>query len=199
MDELEDAIDSGISIILLGDLNEGANDSEKTNEKFHNIGLFNVLQRRLGSYELPLTHILGSKTIDHIWATIDVFEAVTAAGFAPFQHVLENTDHRGLFMDVNLVEILDCKIVILKPASRRRLQATVPACVKKYLEHVQKCWKSQNVEARTKQIIERVIEHGISPELEGTLNNLDNNISEIMKHAEKNALNSIAQFNMIGA
>lgn len=83
-DELEDTIDSGTSIILLADLNERVNDIENTNNKFHEICLFNVLHRRLGSYNLPRTHILGSKTIDHIWTTISVYDAIDIAGFAPF-------------------------------------------------------------------------------------------------------------------
>ena len=88
-------------------------------------------------------------------------------------------------MDMDLVHILDCNIVTLKPASRRRLQSTVPACVKKYLENVQKCWKSQNIENRAKSILQETIEHGMSAQLEQKLNNLDSNISEIMRHAEK--------------
>ena len=103
--ELEEAVDSGISVILFADLNEGVQDSEGSNDKVHNIGMFNILQRRLGNYNLPRTHILGSKPIDHVWATINVFEAVDSAGYAPFHTVLENTDHRGIFVDINLVDI----------------------------------------------------------------------------------------------
>ena len=105
----------------------------------------------------------------------------------------------GLFMDMDLVHILDCNIVTLKPASRRRLQSTVPACVKKYLENVQKCWKSQNIENRAKSILQETIEHGMSAQLEQKLNNLDSNISEIMRHAEKNVPNCIVPSRMIGA
>jgi len=183
--EIEDAIDSGISVLLFADLNEGVNDSEGTNDKLHNIGMFNILQRRLGNHDLPRTHILGSKPIDHVWATINVFEAVDSAGYSPFHNVLENTDHRGIFVDINLVDILDNVIVTLKPPSQRRLQATVPARVKKYLEHVEKCWKSQNIEQRTKQIIEQTIYNGMTDDIETKLNNLDKNITEIMCHAEK--------------
>ena len=83
-----------------------------------------------------------------------MYEAVELAGFAPFHHVLENTDHRGLFLDINLSEILDHNVITIKPIAQRRLQATIPSRVKKYWNHVQKCWRSQNIEERVNAIID---------------------------------------------
>lgn len=76
---------------------------------------------------MPRTHNLGSKPIDHIWATINICEAVDSAGPVPFYHVIENTDHHGIFVDINLSDILDSKIVTMKPVAQRRLQAGIPS------------------------------------------------------------------------
>ena len=85
-------------MLLIGDLNESIQGPEKTNEKFWNIGLINVMEHRIGT-RLPLTHKGGTQAVDHMWGTSDVIDSIKLAGYAPFGHVGES-DHRALVMDL---------------------------------------------------------------------------------------------------
>ena len=66
--DIQSAIDGGISILVLADMNDPITSREKTNERFEELGLYNVMQQRIGD-GLPATRILSSHAIDHIWAS----------------------------------------------------------------------------------------------------------------------------------
>ena len=183
--ELQNAVNSGISIILMADMNEGADDREKTNNRLLNIGLTNLMQHRLGIRNMPKTHKRGSKAIDHVWMTPNLINCVEQAGYAPFNTIIENSDHRGIFFDVNLTFILDNTIVPLQHQKFRRLKSTIPKRVKKYNELVNIGWKDHDIENRVDRLVGNLLYDGMNETNERILNNIDNNISEILRHAEK--------------
>ena len=87
-------------------------------------------------------------------------------------------------MDIHLNEILDADIFTMQPTKHRRLQATIPKRVNKYLEVLKKKWENQSINNRFDKILTMMKAKQIST-LEHELNKLDKSISEILRHAEK--------------
>ena len=183
--EIENTFDSGIAVILLADLNEGPDDHEKTNNKLLNIGLHNILQNRLGTQHMPNKHKRGTKAIDHVWLTANLLQTVEKAGYVPFDTIIENTDHCCIFFDLDRGIILDHDVVKMQPAQFRRLKATIPKRVQKYNDIVSKGWTDHNIESRLNSLINLILNEGMTPTNELSLNNIDSNITEILRHAEK--------------
>ena len=167
----------------MGDFNESTTGREQTNQKLYKLGLHNVMQAKLNTPNLPRTHKRGSQAIDHVWATASLLPAIPKAGFAPFDF-LGSSDHRGICFDVDLDQLLDFNVVPLQAQPHRRLQANKPKRVTKYIENLTKKWKHFNIDARLEKNHNN-ISRGNLETLENDLNNLDSNISDAMKHAER--------------
>ena len=176
--------ENGAHIILFGDLNEQITSRERTNTRFQAIGLVNILQHSLEKNTLPRTHKLGSGAIDHMWLSGGILNSVYRAGMAPFDFI-GSTDHRGLYCDLFLDEILDSSIIPLQSLPHRRLKSSIPKRVNKYLKLVKSQWEIQNIDARF-DIIINDHESMSKLTLEEKLNNLDDSITNLLRHAEKN-------------
>ena len=127
------SIQNGCSILLFGDLNEQVTGREKTNKRLFQIGLHDVMQNKLGTDNLPRTHCRGNGAIDHVWVTAAMLPSIVHAGYAPFDFI-GNSDHRGIYVDINLCELLDFNSVPLQCLSNRRLQTSIPKRVDKYIQ-----------------------------------------------------------------
>ena len=141
IDDISLSIQNGCHVLLMGDLNEHTNSVEKTNNKLYEIGLHNVLQQRLAPSSLPRTHRRGSQAIDHIWVTTSMLPSIEHTGFAPFNFI-GNSDHRGMYIDVNLSQLLHFNIIPLQPIQNRRLQSKIPKRTKEYLKILKKIGKT---------------------------------------------------------
>ena len=183
LEDLELSIQNGCTILLMGDFNESTTGREQTNQKLYKLGLHNVMQAKLNTPNLPRTHKRGSQAIDHVWATASILPAIPKAGFAPFDF-LGSSDHRGICFDVDLDQLLDFNVVPLQAQPHRRLQSNIPKRVKKYIDNLTRKWKDFNIDAQLQKINSN-IKDGILDALETDLNNLDQNISDAMKHAER--------------
>ena len=179
--DVEKCIQSGCSVIILGDFNEHINGCEKSCEKICNAGLVNLFQERLGD-TLPRTHKRGTQAIDHIFVTPNVLAYVSQAGIAPFDYGLKS-DHRALFFDLDLGGLLDPSFQIISPYHCRRLKTTVPRRMEKYLETLSDLWEFHNIDQRIILVATKFREK--SNDAEKAINDLDAMITGIMKHAEK--------------
>ena len=141
------------------------------------------MQHKLQTQDLPRTHRRGHQAIDHAWIISSLIHTIARAGFAPFDF-LGSSDHREICFDVNLDELLDFNVIPLQSIQHRRLQSNIPKRVQKYVEILSKKWKDFNIDQRLKDMNEKIKNNDIST-LENDLNNLDQNISDSMKHAEK--------------
>ena len=71
--ELEQVLESKMTVIVLvGDINEGINGVEKSNQQFHDIGLINLIEEDVGEQKLPRTCRRGRNVIDRIWVKVNV-------------------------------------------------------------------------------------------------------------------------------
>ena len=176
--ELRHSLQNGYEILLLADMNETVDAVEKTNSKLNQIGLTNIFQNYL--YNLPRTHKNGSKAIDHIWGSKRILEAVSQIGMAPFNYVTK-TDHRGLFIDLNLSTLLDENKLELKTAKFRKLKMSNPKKVQKYVKNLEEQWSHHNMNKKFKKLNEYIKkDHINSEELRRKLNTIDNEITNIL-------------------
>ena len=174
-------LENGISILVLGDLNEGIADKEGTNKQFADMGLFNILER---TYKhLPKTHREGSKAIDHIWGTADVLSCVDACGYTPF-HLISYSDHRGVFVDIDLKRLLPDSSISIPRAPCRILKSTNPRQVKQYNKSLQNKWDIANIDSKWKSIKANILHSGDTPENVRSINKLDKLISDFMLVSE---------------
>ena len=181
--EIQTTIEDGISIIVLTDLNEHVDSQETTNGKLLDAGLINLFQERLGD-DLPRTYKRGKKAIDHIYMTPNVYPYILKAGMAPFDFCLKS-DHRALLFDLNLNAFLDPDINVVTPYNRRRLKATVPARMEKYLAKLSQKWEEHKIEERIQRIEEVLIHTATKDQVEKALNDVDELITGLMRYAEK--------------
>ena len=181
VNELQEAINEGNSIIVLADLNEHIHGSEKTHEKLNNIGLINVFQDRLGNH-LPRTHKRGKEAIDHIFVTPNVIQHITRAGIAPFDFGLQS-DHRPLMFDLDLGGLLDPSVNMITPYHCRRLKTTVPKRMEKYLEMLNELWDFHKIDDRIIRVANK-FRNG-DEDAEKAINDLDEMITGLMRHSEK--------------
>ena len=83
---------------------------------------------------LPKTWNRGTGAIDHIYTTIDVSRSIKKAGFAPFNHITLS-DHRGIFIDIDMAMLFDEELHQIQPSQFRRLQSSHIKRVTKYNQH----------------------------------------------------------------
>ena len=63
-----------------------------------------------------------------MWVTSNVLAEITQAGYAPFGFI-KDSDHRGLYMDIKMKNLLDEDVFQLKHHSQKRLKCSIPSRV----------------------------------------------------------------------
>jgi hypothetical protein len=70
----------------------------------------------------PPTHIRGSYGIDFIYGSPNVLQHIDASGMtAYFKEPWPNTDHRGLFVDINTIGLFGATIHSIPPILPRKM------------------------------------------------------------------------------
>ena len=136
-------MDEGILVIVAGDLNENIYDSQAS-QKFENMGFTNVLKEAIPYNSQNRTYIRGRNIIDGIWASCTLVPYIHRIGLAPFYKIF-NSDHRGIYMDIDLRSILDDPPYEFKNIHFRRLQSSIPRRTQAYSKAVQAQWKLHNI------------------------------------------------------
>ena len=176
-------LDSNKSVILMGDFNEFIGSREQTHEKLMEIGLINLMQNTIES-SLPKTWNRGKDAIDHVYMSVDVVKSVKKSGFAPFE-LIALSDHRGLFFDLDSAILFEEKLHQVEPAKFRRLQSSNMKRVKEYHRLLEDEWKNHKIDERLQKIADTIKRDGMTNENLKRLNNIDNQITDIMRHSEK--------------
>ena len=117
--------------------------------------------------------------------TVDVFKAVRKAGYAPFD-VISLSDHRGIFFDLDMSNLFDEVLHSTIPANFRRLQSSNVKSVLVYNKLLKQEWEKHNIDSRLERILMNIKEDGPTDALIKKLNNIDSQITEIMRYIEKN-------------
>ena len=170
------------SILICGDINEDVFSTKGFNASMTELGLTNLIEDCVGSLHLR-THNRGNNIIDGIWASPNMLSSVVRCGIAPF-NFLFSSDHRGVFLDLNLKSFLDLTTPHVSPPAYRRLKYTVPKRVQEYTTTGISLWKLQKMDLRVDQL------ETILPTLDTLhkallLNKIDIEINNLMTASEK--------------
>lgn len=119
LDDLEQAIKTwnhqGYDTILMIDLNDTITYSNDHITKF----LTNTGLHPLHTSFPDTSYQRGKRCIDYMLGTNTIREYVTAAGYLPFYDGIWSSDHRGVFIDLNITNYLQGAVAEMeKPAAR---------------------------------------------------------------------------------
>ena len=191
--DLKKAIQTDIlkkrQILVLGDFNENVlNPSSAGVQSMKSAGLINVLESNIMITQSTRSHSRGSHVIDGVWATPYIQEKIMACGLAPFNFVYPS-DHRGIFIDIDILEILDAREIDITPPPYRRLKCTIPKRVDTYCKEVQTKWMNHKMKEKINKLEDMsTLLH--FPEIKESfikyVNQYDSEISGIMSSSERN-------------
>ena len=150
------------------------------------LGLINVLTQRIG--DLPRTFIRGKSCIDHIYSTTRVADAITSVGIAPFNFFL-SSDHRAMYIDLQLLDVLDIDTNHFPPFLFRRLKSTSQSAVTAYTKSIHRGYKRLRIRSRIRRLTKSLKSQGPTPPNISSLNRLDSDISQLMMQAENSCSN----------
>jgi hypothetical protein len=173
------------SIILMMDANDSMQrPSSKLTKWIKQHELLDPHTYLHGTEDQPPTYIGGSTRIDFMLVSSDIIPYVSKAGIIPFNGYYES-DHRALFIDVDLPRIL--KGMPHDPISRnnRAISSTIPWKVEKYQQYVFQECKATKIFSRAKAFEIRNKGIPMTPELHKELDAMDLEMTAIQLEAEK--------------
>jgi hypothetical protein len=150
MDDLADVIckwqQLGERIILVGDFNTGDKPTMQSKTKFwepwlKTTGLIDVHQSFFNGQNIPSTHERGKSQIDYMFVSPGI--SIQRAGFLPFSKF--PGDHRALWMDLSMLDIVGYKPPSLPLHQARRLKLQDPRVVNKYISCLKKLSETENI------------------------------------------------------
>jgi hypothetical protein len=149
-------------------------------------GLVDIHVHRHGTEGEPAMHTRGSSRIDYMLISQDLVDFVSAAGIVPFK-TFTKSDHRALFMDIDLDNYLGGRPSDTALATRRGLTSNDPRAVQKYRAELEAFLLKSSIEQRTYAKIKEIEKSmvGLSPRLAEDLNALENEFTKGKLEAEE--------------
>ena len=130
-------------VLIVGDFNENVF-SKSLNEMFSRVGLVNVIKEQLQSENDYRSYFRGKHIIDGMWASPKIAENVKSLGLAPFYYLIPS-DHRAIYVDLDVNALLDDFNPNFVPPPYRRLKSSIPKRVDKYCEQMKDRWFLYNI------------------------------------------------------
>ena len=177
---LQKDIEAGVDILLTGDFNEKIDGP--TAEKLRDIGLSNIIETFIDSP--PRTYKYGKHCIDHLWASTNILSTVTSIGIAPFSF-FNSSDHRAIYVDLDIKDILDNDSFHIPPIRFRRLKTTSLSSVKSYKKSITKLTKRHKISRKFRKLKKSFKKHGPTTSNIAQLNKLDSLITKILLDSER--------------
>jgi hypothetical protein len=146
----------GEDVILMIDANEGLQSSRGEFAKWvQSVGLADVMVQRHGTECKPETHINGKELIDFILATPAVTDFIVAAGILDY-HEFTQSDHRALYMDMDMAKLLGGEPSPLENGAKRGIMSNDPRAVAVYREKLEKLLDESNIEAEMEKLLANI-------------------------------------------
>jgi endonuclease/exonuclease/phosphatase family metal-dependent hydrolase len=145
---LESKINDDHKIVLCGDLNEelGCSAGGMT-QLASNLGLTGIHTQELGLDNKVATYARGTKLLDYILMTEQITSHTTNCGAEPFNHRFYS-DHRGIWVDLELLGLFDRNLPPLARPQFRDIRSGRPKLVRKYVAELGKYLSSLDIPNR---------------------------------------------------
>ena len=154
MNFINDTINPDDETVIMGDFNEEIGADSEGIVRFMEEGGLADLMTATHQKDLPATFERGKACIDYVLATPKILQAIVNAGYTPQSGGLYS-DHRGLFMDIDINNILGGALPQIPTPTRRTFEASSPALVTKYLEAATEALATRNVTERARRLMEK--------------------------------------------
>jgi len=191
--DLKEAITSDLKknreILVVGDFNENVlSERGETVRLMKQLGLVNVLESNVNAHKSVRSFCRGSSIIDGVWATTSVERKIVSCGLAPFNYIYQS-DHRGIFLDIDILDLLDARDISVQSLPYRRLKCTIPKRVKSYSEEVIRKWSNHKIKDKIDKL-EDMSNYIDDPSLYASftnyVNQYDLEIGGILSSSERN-------------
>jgi hypothetical protein len=141
----------GAHVILGGDFNKNLGDTIDGLSHLMSIcTLTGVHAFFHGVSDEPNTYVRGSKHLDYIFATTGVLPFVRSCGIEAFFTTV-HSDHRGLFLDIDITALLGGEMAKLQPRALRGISSTSPHA-EKYIDNLYMQLVTHNVYRRANTV-----------------------------------------------
>jgi len=105
--------------------------------------------------EIP-TYNRGTKRIDYIFGTNNIIPYVVKGGILPY-HFITHTDHRGLYLDIDIQKFLRGHPPATGSQQHRALRTSHPRGYRAYSEYMIKWLEDSDIEERLNQLIHQQV------------------------------------------
>jgi hypothetical protein len=159
---------------ITGSLNRFVNDT----------GLLDPITARHGTTNQPRTYSRGSSRIDYILTSPLLNQYITRCGILPLHHIVDS-DHRALYIDVELHRFLKGVPSAIVPQSMRGIQSNNPRAVQKYQQILSASLSNNNVMEKMRELVaQNESQSGLTPTQIEEFLQLENFISQAKLNAE---------------
>ena len=179
-EEIRRDMEQGREVIVGGDFNEENGEGSRMKRFMEGVHLVNVYEARMG--EVPATRYPGRRTIDHVWASLDVMGRIGGVGIVPRDEVFLS-DHVGLFLDILTGESSPRLESLVREA--RGLKSGNARSVRKYVEGVKTRVEGREVERCLDKLEEVDVQQDRMEEMEQSLNDVDEMVQGILIRSEQ--------------
>jgi hypothetical protein len=178
---------AGEEVILMMDSNESLDDSQGELTKWvRRLELTDIMAQKHGTEGEPETYNRGTERIDHIFLTQDICEFVTAAGILGYNKLIQS-DHRPLYVDMDLAAFLGGEPSPLENGTPRGVMSSDPRAVQLYREQLQKCLDEERLAEQLDKLETTITENGgiLDNKRKQELDRLEEKFSELKELSER--------------
>ncbi|KAI2498326.1 hypothetical protein MHU86_16196 [Fragilaria crotonensis] len=148
---LQQCRENNEEILLLGDFNESIGmDPDAMQKILDDNNLADIMKRKHGG-PLPPTYARGHKCLDYAFATPNIINSVTKAGYEAF-NAKYSTDHRAYYVDFNTDQLFGTQIQPLAKFEPRVLKSNNLKQVTAYIRAKHKHLEEHNIFERIRRL-----------------------------------------------
>jgi hypothetical protein len=183
---IDQCTQQGHEVIILIDANEcTSTPHSKLSAWIRLHSLCDPLVQRHGSDNQPSTYKRGSKRIDYILTSRRIAEYVTASGILPYNHLVPS-DHKALFIDVDIQGYLRGQISTTCSSDYRGIQSNNPRAVRKYQQCITTFLQKSQIEQQMQHLLEAQLHQGhLTPSQINQIIHLETTFTAAKLKAEK--------------
>jgi hypothetical protein len=177
----------GEEVIIMMDSNECLRDTQSDLTKWvRRLELTDIIAHRHGMDGEPETHIRGTERIDHIFLTQDISDFVTATGILGYNDLIQS-DHRPLYVDMDLAAFLGGDPSPLENGVSRGIMSSDPRAVRLYREQLLKCLEEEKLVEQLDNLVNDIESNGaaLDSKLKWELDRLEEKFSELKEISER--------------
>ena len=179
---VDDDLANNRQVLIMGDFNTNIFNS-KLNDRFAAHSLINAVKDFVHTETTARSWFRGRHLIDGVWCTQSIRSNISSLGYAPFTFEI-HSDHRGMYVDFNAIQILDENDAALTPLPYRRLRSSIPKRVQKYVDAVGDSWFIYNIYDKVNQLEDSFKRDGPTETNIQLLNAVDDEIGKILQLSE---------------